>query len=125
MTMDTLQEFFATIPNETHRARFQEVMQWTGRTFPDLEITIKWNQPMFIHNGTFIVAYGAASKYLTVAPEIQVLQEFLDQITDHGYGHTKMKFQIRWNQEVNYELLHDIIERCIEFKKGSKTFWAG
>lgn len=124
MTMDTLQEFFETIPNDDHRARFQEVVDWTGRTFPDLEMAIKWNQPMFIHHGTFIIAYSAASKYLTVAPEIQVLNEFLDQITDHGYGHTKMKFQIRWDQEVNYALLQNIIERCIEFKKGSKTFWA-
>jgi hypothetical protein len=59
-----------------------------------------------------------------VAPERQVLEEFRDKLTEAGYSHSKALFRIRWNQDVNYALLQEIIERSIEFKKGSKTFWA-
>ena len=122
--MDTLQEFLETVPNEEHRAQLQHVIEWVQREFPELKLEIKWNQPMLTHHGTFIIAFSAAKNYFTVAPEIQVLTEYLDRIKETGYGRTKMKFQIRWNQEVDYDLLKDIIERCIEFKKGSTTFWA-
>lgn len=122
--MDTLQEYLETVPNEDHRESMQRLIEWVAATFEDLDLEIKWNQPMLMHNGTFIIAFSAASKYVSIAPETAILHEFLDRITATGYGHTKMKFQIRWNQEVDYDLLRDIVERSIEFKKGSTTFWA-
>ena len=102
----------------------QRLIEWVATTFPDLHLEIKWNQPMVVHNGTFIIGFSAAAKYVSIAPETAILHEFLDRITVTGYGHTKMKFQIKWNQEIDYDLLSDIIERSIEFKKGSTTFWA-
>lgn len=79
---------------------------------------------MFTHNGTFIISFSASSQHFSVAPERQVLEEFRDKLTEAGYSHSKALFRIRWNQDVNYALLQEIIERSIEFKKGSKTFWA-
>lgn len=122
--MDTLQEYLETVPNEEHRASMQHLIEWVAGSFPDLNLEIKWKQPMLLHNGTFIIGFSAAAKYVSIAPETAILHEFLERITETGYGHTKMKFQIKWNQEVDYDLLHDIVERSIEFKKDSTTFWA-
>ena len=122
--MDTLQEYLETIPNDDHRTRLEHVIQWGAETFPELKVEIKWNQPMMTHNGTFIISFSASSKHFSVAPEPQVLNEFRDKLTEAGYSHSKALFRILWTQEVNYALLEEIIERSIEFKKGSKTFWA-
>jgi len=122
--MKTLQDFLDKIPDEDHQERLKHVIDWVSETFPDLALEIKWNQPMFTHNGTFIISFSASSQHFSVAPERQVLEEFRDKLTEAGYSHSKALFRIRWNQDVNYALLQEIIERSIEFKKGSKTFWA-
>jgi hypothetical protein len=122
--MKTLQDFLDKIPDEDHQERLKHVIDWVSETFPDLALEIKWSQPMFTHNGTFIISFSASSQHFSVAPERQVLEEFRDKLTEAGYSHSKALFRIRWNQDVNYALLQEIIERSIEFKKGSKTFWA-
>ena len=122
--METLQEYLETVPNEDNRAKLEQVIEWVTETFPDLKLEIKWNQPMMTHNGTFIISFSASSKHFSIAPELQVLEEFRDKLTDAGYSHSKALFRILWKQDVNYPLLEEIIERSIEFKKGSTTFWA-
>jgi len=122
--MDTLQEYLETVPNDEHRAKLEHVIQWVTETFPDLKVEIKWNQPMMTHNGTFIISFSASSKHFSIAPELQVLEEFRDKLTEAGYSHSKALFRILWKQDVNYPLLEEIIERSIKFKKGSTTFWA-
>ncbi|GAA4118373.1 iron chaperone [Enteractinococcus coprophilus] len=122
--MDTLQEYLETIPNDDHRTKLEHVIQWGTETFPELKVEIKWNQPMMTHNGTFIISFSASSKHFSVAPERHILDEFRDKLTEAGYSHSKALFRILWTQDVNYALLAEIIERSIEFKKGSKTFWA-
>lgn len=122
--MKTLQDFLEKISGPDHRTRLEHVLEWVSETFPDLELEIKWNQPMFTHNGTFIIGFSASNKHFAVSPERQILEEFRDRLTEAGYSHSKALFRIKWDQDVNYALLEDIIERSIEFKKGSKTFWA-
>lgn len=122
--METLQEYLETVPNEDHRKSLENLIGWVNSSYPELKLEFKWNQPMVLHNGTFIIAFSAASKFVSIAPETAILHEFLERITATGYGHTKMKFQIKWDEDIDYALLRDIIDRSIEFKKGSKTFWA-
>lgn len=122
--MDTLQEYLETIPNDENRVKLEHVIEWVTETFPDLKVEIKWNQPMMTHNGTFIISFSASSKHFSIAPELQVLEEFRDKLTKAEYSHSKALFRILWKQEVNYPLLAEIIERSIDYKKGSTTFWA-
>ena len=122
--MDTLQEYLETIPNDDHRTKLEHIIQWVSDTFPDLKVEIKWNQPLMTHNGTFIIGFSASSKHFSIAPEPQVLDEFRDKLTEARYSHSKALFRILWKQDFNYPLLEEIIERSIEYKKDSKTFWA-
>ena len=68
MAITTLDEFLATIPNDDNRARMVDVVVWVGLTYPELELRIAWNQAMFIHHGTYIIGFSAASKHMSVAP---------------------------------------------------------
>lgn len=122
--MKTLQDFLDKVPNKDHQDRLNHVLGWILERFPELALEIKWNQPIFTHDGTFIIGFSASTNHYSVAPERKILDEFRDQLAETGYSHSKALFQIQWSQDVNYTLLADIILRSIEFKRGSKTFWA-
>lgn len=115
--------FLDEIQEESKRNRVQEVLSWIQRKYPDLTPVIKWNQPMFMHQGTFIIAFSVAKEHLAVSPEQAGIAHFNQAIDEAGYRATTMLFRIRWNQEVHYDLLAKIIEFNCEDKKGLKTFW--
>src|SRR5699024_10486467 len=119
--MDTLRQYLATVPNEEHRESLESLIEWVTNSFPELQLAIKGNVAMMGNNGTFFIGLSAAAHYVSMAPETKVLYEFVELIKEAGYGHAKMKFQIKGNQKNDYELLRDSIERSIDFKKGSKT----
>lgn len=122
--METLDDFLETIPVTEHRTTLQTVLQRVRRDHPDLELQIKWKQPMLVREGTFIIGFSASKPHFSVAPEKVILDEFLERIVEAGYEHTKMQFKIRWDQAVNWGLLEAIVERSIEYKQGCETFWA-
>ena len=69
MAIKTLDEYLATIPNDDNRARMVEVLNWVAEHYPELELRVAWNQPMFTHRGTYIIGFSAASKHMAMAPE--------------------------------------------------------
>ena len=89
MGMEQFTEFMSNIENPVHRARMEEVHLWVLMTFPNLMIKTAWNQPMFTYHGTFIIAFSAAKRHRSVAPERAALDRFADQIAQVGYERTK------------------------------------
>lgn len=123
LEMDAFTEYFNKIDNPQHRERMEEVTNWVNQTFPDLETKVAWNQPMFTHHGTFIIAFGTSKKYLSIAPEKVVIHEFADDIISAGYDYTKELIRIPWNADVDYSLLNRIIEFNKMDKANCTTFW--
>lgn len=121
--MKTLNDFLETIPNLTHREKLNDIIEWILKTFPSLKCEIKWNQPMLIDHGTFILAFSASKNHFSVAPEYVGIQTFSQAIKDAGYDHSMMLFRIKWNQEVNYQLLGDIIRYNMKEKANMTSFW--
>ena len=68
MAIKTLDEFLAAIPDD-NREQMVDVLVRVGLTYPELELRIAWNQPMFTHHGTYIIGFSAASKHMAMAPE--------------------------------------------------------
>ncbi|HHU55879.1 MAG TPA: iron chaperone [Acholeplasmataceae bacterium] len=121
--MEKFKEFLDKIDDINHRKKLEEVLEWIIKTFPNLETRLAWNQPMFTNNGTFIIGFSVAKNHFAVAPEGVTIEKFAPKIKEAGYGFSKMLFRIRWDEEVNYELLKDIIIFNIEDKKDHKKFW--
>lgn len=121
--MKEFAEYLNSIENPAHRARTEEVLRWVGDTFPQLERRIAWNQPTFTDHGTFIIAFSLAAKHMAVAPETVTLERYDSRIREAGYSYTKMLMRIRWDQEVDYALLKDMIAFNIEDKKDHKAYW--
>ena len=121
--MDIFSEFLARIEHPQHRARTKEVLDWVKREFPNLEPRVAWKQPMFTDHGTFIVGFSVSKQHLAVSPERAGMERFTGEIAETGYGQSKMLFRIKWEQAVNYPLLHRIISFNRVDKAECKTFW--
>ena len=121
--MDNFNEFLQTIDNDKHKKTMTEIFNWISETFPNLETTIKWNQPMFTDHGTFILAFSKAKQHFSIAPEAKGMTEFSERIDAAGYSQPNNLFRIKWTQEVDYRLLKDIIQFNIDDKADCSTFW--
>lgn len=121
--MQMFNPFLQTIENETHRTKVAELFTWVAETFPQLETTIKWNQPMFTDHGTFIIGFSVAKQHFSVTPEAQGLSPFVERITEADYSQTQNLFRIKWTQDIDYDLLRDMIQFNIDDKADCTTFW--
>ncbi|WP_125591187.1 iron chaperone [Companilactobacillus jidongensis] len=121
--MDVFEDFLANIEDKSHRARMIEIIDWVQTTFPELQKRFAWKQPMFTDHGTFIIGFSVAAKHISVAPEGKSMDLFASKVEDAGYTHGTKMFRIKFDQDVNYDLLKDVIEFNIEDKKDCDTFW--
>lgn len=121
--MKVFTEYLARIEQPPHHARMEEVLEWVCRTFPELEPRIAWNQPMFTDHGTFIIGFSISKMHMAVSPELAGMERFTQEIAQAGYGQSKMLFRIRWEEQVDYPLLHRIIDFNRAEKSGCKSFW--
>ena len=78
---------------------------------------------MFTEHGTFIIAFSASAGHLAVSPERADMERFEQEIAHAGYQQGRMLFRIPWDREVDYPLLHRIIDFNRTEKAGCSTFW--
>lgn len=119
----SVEEYLETVDNQGHGARLREIFDWMRRTFPSLEIQIKWKQPVFVEHGTFIIGFSTAREHMSVSPEAEAMERFSQEIREEGYSQTPNLFRIGWNQPVCYRLPADIIAFNRADKAECGTFW--
>lgn len=105
------------------QAFLQRIFDWIDENFPELKQVFKWNQPMYTHADTFIIAFSLSKAHISVSPEQRGMEVFHDKIADAGYSQSKMLFRIKYTENVNYELLREIIEYNMKDKAGYTKFW--
>lgn len=105
------------------QAFIQEIFDWISEKYPKLRQEVKWNQPMYTHEGTYIIAFSLSKAHMSVAPERKGMEVFSEKIEAAGYTQSKMLFRIKYAEKVNYELLSEIIEYNIKDKAGFTKFW--
>ena len=123
MAISTLDEYLATIPNDDNRARMVDVLVWVGLTYPELELRIAWNQPVFTHHGTYIIGFSAASKHMAMAPERATMIRFEQVMRERGTDFGTMLARQPWNKPFDYELLDAFIQHQLEEKQEVTSFW--
>ena len=123
MAIKTLDEFLATIPDDDNRERMVDVVVWVGFTYPELELRIAWNQAMFIHHGTYIIGFSAASKHMAVAPERATMIRFEPVMRERGTDFEKRVARQPWDKPFDYELLDAFIQYQLAEKQDITSFW--
>jgi len=115
--------FWKKIDSEANRDKLKKVFDWIIQTFPNLEYKFGWNQPMFINEGTFIIAFSVAKKHFSIAPEKVAIDKFKKEFIEAGHETTDSIFRIKWDDEVDFDLLKKLIEFNITDKQGHPKFW--
>lgn len=109
--------------SEEQQAFLQNILDWVDENFPELKLEVKWNQPMYVHEGTYIIGFSLSKAHVSVSPEQHGMEVFHDKVAAAGYSQSKMLFRIKYTEEVDYELLREMIEYNIKDKAGSAKFW--
>ena len=122
MAISPLDEYLATIPDDDNRERMVDVLVWVGLTYPELEMRIAWNQPMFTHHGTYIIGFSAASKHMTMAPERATMIRFEQVMRERGTDFGTMLARQRWTKPFGYELLDAFIRHQLSDKRHVTSF---
>ncbi|WP_251943520.1 DUF1801 domain-containing protein [Staphylococcus sp. Marseille-Q5304] len=121
--MTEFNSFIESIEKPEDQETMRNIFNWMDENFPQLETTVKWNQPMYTDHGTFIIAFSKAKKHFSVDPESKTMEQFSERIEQADYAQTPNLFKIQLTQEINFDLLKDIITYNIEDKKDCSTFW--
>ena len=118
-----IENYLNSVENEKSKELLKSVIKHILDTFPTLDFEIKWDQAMFLNNGTFIFAISHSKNHFSLAPEKKTMDLFRKEIEDAGYSQGKMLFRINWTDSINYKLIDKMISFNIEDKKDTKTFW--
>ena len=93
---------------------------WVGLTYPELELRIARNQPMFTHHGTYIIGFSAASKHMAMVPERATMIRFEPVMREHGTDFGKMFARQPWR--FAYEFLDAFIRHQLTDKRHVTSF---
>lgn len=99
------------------------IFEFIEEKFPELVLEIKWNEPMFLFNNSFIIAFSVWKNHVSIAPEKYAIDIYQEKLLSFNYEVTSNLFKIKKDQEVNFDLLFEIINFKIKDKSNSKTFW--
>ena len=100
-----------------------EVLDWVSHNYPELELCIAWNQPMFTRHGTYIIGFSAASKHMAMAPERAPMIRFESVMRERGTDFSKKFARQPWNKPFDYELLDAFIQHQLAEKQDITSFW--
>jgi uncharacterized protein YdhG (YjbR/CyaY superfamily) len=115
--------FLNEINNEKLRSKLEEIISWIESNYSDFNLEYKWNQPMLIRNGTYIMGFSVSKKHIGVGLEARIMEYFKTVLEEKNIEHGKMIFRIKEDDEVDYNLLSTIIDYIVIYKKDVKSFW--
>ena len=89
-----LQFFLSNFKNPILKFKLEPIFEQIQKEFQNLTVELKWNQPMFIMNGTFIIGFSVAKNHISIAPEAVTMAIFTNDINAANYEATNNLFKI-------------------------------
>lgn len=86
--------FLSNFKNPILKFKLEPIFEQIQKEFPNLTVELKWNQPMFIMNGTFIIGFSVAKNHISIAPEAVTMAIFTIDIKAANYEATNNLFKI-------------------------------
>ena len=86
--------FFSNFKNPILKFKLEPIFEQIQKEIPNLTVELKWNQPMFIMNGTFIIGFSVAKNHISIAPEAVTMAIFTNDIKAANYEATNNLFKI-------------------------------
>ena len=86
--------FLSNFKNPILKFKLELIFEQIQKEIPNLTAELKWNQPMFIMNGTFIIGFSVAKNHISIAPEAVTMAIFTNDIKAANYEATNNLFKI-------------------------------
>jgi len=86
--------FLSNFKNPILKFKLEPIFEQIQKEFPNLTVELKWNQSMFIMNGTFIIGFSVAKNHISIAPEAVTMAIFTNDIKAANYEATNNLFKI-------------------------------
>jgi uncharacterized protein YdhG (YjbR/CyaY superfamily) len=118
-----IENYIAKVEDPDNRAKFGALLSWVATEFPELEEDFKWGQPVFTAHGTFILGFKLAKAHLSLLVEEAAVAKFATEIATLKLKTGKGLVQVKWGQEMPFELLADMVRFNLEDKKEQTDFW--
>lgn len=99
------------------------IFEFMEEKFPELVLEIKWNEPMFSFNNSFVIAFSVWKNHISISPEKYAIDIYKEKLLSFNYEITSNLFKIKKDQEIDFDLLFEIINFKIKDKSNSKTFF--
>ncbi len=115
--------YFEQVEDLANRKKVEELYANLVAIDPDLSILYAWNNPMIKYKESFNCGISVAKAHFTMAFDTEALEFFKDRIIDDGYGLNLKTFKIKYNQEIDFELLREMVLFSIALRKDAKGFW--
>ncbi|MGJ8657059.1 MAG: iron chaperone [Akkermansiaceae bacterium] len=120
----TVQEYINAAPSDgqPHLLQLLAILNSVAEQVEGAESLLKWNTPFFIEP-RFMFAFAAFKAHLGLTPTQVTMDHFRDKVAP--YKTTKHMIQIRYNQEINENLIREIAEHCVKTVKAREddSFW--
>lgn len=111
------------IKEKENQQKINDLFSKIAKTYPQLDTTVKWNQPIFTDHGTFIIAFSFAKNHFSIAPEKAAIRALEKTIQEIGYIYMDNVIKVPWKSAINWELIDHFISFNIEDKKDHNKFW--
>lgn len=118
-----INEWIRRIDNDIQRKRMIEIISYIEKNFKNLRLEIKWNQPMFILDKTFIIGFSCAKNHISMSPEKETICYFENELKEVGYDYSLCLIKIKNNEEINFDFIKKIIDFNIREKTGFDKFF--
>ncbi|MBK0348002.1 DUF1801 domain-containing protein [Aerococcaceae bacterium zg-ZJ1578] len=118
-----MQAYIQELQNPIQAQQLQQIYDLIQTEFAKLEYVVKWNQPMFLDHGTYIIGFSVSKHYVNVAPEIATMEHFAAEIQARQYATTKNYLKLGATDTVDLDLIRRMIAFNIEEKKDYQKFW--
>lgn len=99
------------------------IFKFMEEKFEELVLEIKWNEPMFSFNNSFIIAFSVWKNHISISLEKYAIDIYKEKLLSFNYEVTSNLFKIKKDQEVDFDLLFEIINFKIKDKSNSNTFF--
>ena len=86
--------FLSNFKNPILKFKLEPIFEQIQKEFQNLTVELKWNQPIFIMNGTFIIGFSVAKNHISIAPEAVTMAIFTNDIKAANYETTNNLFKI-------------------------------
>lgn len=116
--------YFDNIERDDDRAKVANLYNELLKIDKSLSPIYAWNNPMIKYKEAFNCGISVAKAHITIAFDVEALEFFKERIIESGYKLNAKTFTIKYNQDINLELLKSMVLFSIELKKDAKGFWS-